>query len=69
MRWPMPNVSSPQPALATEFNVPYFPNMLGAIAGQPNLLLQDGLHPTAEGVEAMALDIAEFLAPLVKDLS
>ena len=57
------------PALATEFNVPYFPNMLGAIAGQPNLLLQDGLHPTAEGVEAMALDIAEFLAPLVKDLS
>jgi lysophospholipase L1-like esterase len=32
------------------------------------LLQQDGIHPTEQGVEAMAAGIAEFLAPLVEDL-
>jgi acyl-CoA thioesterase-1 len=57
------------PELAAEFGVPYFPNMLGAVTGRPALLQQDGIHPTAEGVEAMAGEIAGFLAPLVEDLS
>jgi acyl-CoA thioesterase-1 len=57
------------PELSAEFGVPYFPNMLNAVAGKPGLLQQDGIHPTAEGVEAMAGDIAGFLAPLVEDLS
>ncbi len=57
------------PELSAQYGAPYFPNMLGAVAGQPNLLQQDGLHPTAEGVEAMAAAITEFLAPLVVDLS
>jgi acyl-CoA thioesterase I len=57
------------PDLAAEFGVPYLPNMLSAIAGQPNMLLQDGLHPTSEGVEAMAAEITAFLAPLVEDLT
>jgi lysophospholipase L1-like esterase len=39
--------------------------MLDAIAGKPQLIQQDGVHPTAEGVEAMAAEITEFLAPLV----
>jgi len=56
------------PALAAQYGVPYFPNMLGAIAGKPNLLQQDGVHPTSEGVEAMAASITDFLAPLVEDL-
>jgi acyl-CoA thioesterase I len=56
------------PDLAAQYGVPYFPDMLGAIAGQPGLLMQDGLHPTSEGVEAMADRIADFLAPLVEDL-
>jgi acyl-CoA thioesterase-1 len=57
------------PDLAAQYGVPYFRNMLGAIAGQPGLLMQDGLHPTAEGVEAMATQLAGFLAPLVEDLN
>ncbi len=57
------------PALSAQYDAPYFPNMLAAVAGQPNLLQQDGIHPTAEGVEAMAAAITEFLAPLVVDLS
>jgi acyl-CoA thioesterase I len=57
------------PDLAKEFGVPYFQDMLGPIAGKPNLHLDDGLHPTAEGVEAMARALTGFLAPLVDDLS
>lgn len=57
------------PDLAAQYGVPYFPDMLGAIAGQPGLLMQDGLHPTSEGVEAMAGRIGEFLIPLVEDLN
>jgi acyl-CoA thioesterase I len=56
------------PDLAAQYGVPYFPNMLGAIAGRPNLLQQDGLHPTSEGVEAMAASLTDFLAPFVEDL-
>jgi acyl-CoA thioesterase-1 len=56
------------PDLAKEFGVPYFANMLAPVAGQGDLLQQDGLHPTAEGVEAMAGELATFLEPLVKDL-
>ena len=53
------------PDLAKTYGVPYFPNMLEAIAGKPQLIQQDGVHPTAEGVEAMATGISGFLAPLV----
>lgn len=56
------------PDLAKEFDVPYFSNMLAPVAGKSGLLQQDGLHPTAEGVEAMAGELATFLEPLVKDL-
>lgn len=56
------------PDLAKEFGVPYFPNMMSAVAGHPELLQPDGLHPTEQGVEAMAAGIADFLAPLVEDL-
>lgn len=57
------------PDLAQQFSVPYYPDMLGAIAGKPVLIQQDGVHPTADGVEAMAAAITEFLAPLVVKLS
>jgi len=56
------------PELAKKFDVPYYPDMLGAIAGKPALIQQDGLHPTAEGVEAIAAVIADFLAPIVVQL-
>jgi acyl-CoA thioesterase-1 len=53
------------PDLAKTYGVPYFPNMLDAIAGKPELIQADGVHPTAKGVEAMAAEITGFLAPLV----
>jgi acyl-CoA thioesterase-1 len=57
------------PDLSALYGVPYYPNMLSAVAGKPELLQQDGVHPTAEGVEVMAAGIADFLEPLVKDLN
>jgi acyl-CoA thioesterase I len=57
------------PDLSAQYGVPYYPNMLSAIAGKPELLLQDGVHPTSEGVEVMAAGLADFLEPLIKDLS
>ena len=39
------------PALATEFNIPLYPFFLDGVAADPTLLLPDGLHPTAAGVE------------------
>jgi acyl-CoA thioesterase-1 len=56
------------PDLSQQFDAPYYPDMLGAVAGRPDLLQQDGIHPTQGGVEAMAAGMADFLAPLVEDL-
>jgi acyl-CoA thioesterase I len=53
------------PDLAKQYGVPYYSNLLGPIAGKPQLLLADGIHPTAKGVEAMAASLTDFLGPLV----
>lgn len=53
------------PDLAKQFGVPYYSNLLEPIAGQPQLLLSDGIHPTAKGVEAIAGPLSDFLGPLV----
>lgn len=54
------------PELARSYGAPLFPNMLARVAGRPEFLQDDGLHPTAEGVEAIAEDMTPFLEPLVR---
>jgi acyl-CoA thioesterase I len=56
------------PELAKEYGVPYFADMLAPVAGKPEMLQQDGVHPTGPGVEAMAAALADFLAPEVNKL-
>lgn len=56
------------PDLAKEYGIPYQPNFMAPIAGKSGLLMDDGLHPTARGVEAMAEGVAEFLAPVIAAL-
>lgn len=56
------------PELAKQYGVPYQANFMAPVAGKSNLLMEDGLHPTAEGVEAMAKDVADFLAPVIATL-
>jgi acyl-CoA thioesterase-1 len=56
------------PALAKEYGVPLKPDLMAPVSGKPALLMDDGLHPTAKGVEAMAAGVADFLAPVIASL-
>ena len=56
------------PELAKQYGVPYQPNFMAPVAGKSGLLMDDGLHPTAKGVEAMAEGVADFLAPVIAKL-
>jgi acyl-CoA thioesterase-1 len=56
------------PELAAEFDVPHFVGLLSKVRGRSDLLLQDGLHPTAEGIGLMADDVAAFLMPVLAEL-
>ncbi len=56
------------PDLAAQYGVPYLKNFMAPVAGRSDLLMDDGLHPTARGVEAMAVGVTEFLAPIVAEL-
>ena len=56
------------PELAAEFGVPHFIGLLSKVRGRADLLLQDGLHPTAEGIGLMADDVAAFLLPVIEAL-
>lgn len=48
-------------AISESHSVPLYPFLLEAVVLEPDLLMGDGLHPTARGVEAVAEPLAEFL--------
>jgi acyl-CoA thioesterase-1 len=52
------------PALAKAHGVALYPFFLDGVAGDPKLNQADGMHPTAEGVEA----IVERIAPSVEEI-
>lgn len=41
------------PRLAEKYGVTLYPFFLDGVAGDPKLLLEDGMHPTAEGIDRM----------------
>ncbi|WP_432286009.1 arylesterase [Aminobacter sp. BA135] len=41
------------PRLAEKYSVPLYPFFLDGVAGDSKLLLEDGMHPTAEGIDRM----------------
>lgn len=51
--------------LAEELNLPFLPFLMEGVGGVPHLMQDDGLHPTAEGNERMALNVLEVLQPLL----
>ena len=55
------------PDLAEAFGVPHISGMLRDVRDQPDLLLPDGLHPTAEGIEIVAESLAADIAPHLPD--
>ena len=54
------------PDLAREFGVPLYPFFLEGVAGDRSLLLQDGMHPTPQGVEAIVRGIAPSVEALLR---
>ena len=52
--------------LSKNYNLSLIPFLLDNVAAQPHLLLQDGLHPNAEGQRIMLQTIWPYLQPLLK---
>ena len=52
--------------LAAGFKVPLYPFLLESIFHQPDLMLKDGIHPSAKGIQAVTPDLGDFF---IKHLS
>ncbi len=50
------------PELARKYNAPLYPFILDGVVGQTSLMLMDGIHPNARGIQM----ISEKVAPLLK---
>lgn len=50
------------PDLARRYGVPLYPFLLDGVAGDPTLNQDDGIHPTAAGVQIIAARLAPFIA-------
>ncbi|SHN17012.1 acyl-CoA thioesterase-1 [Cyclobacterium lianum] len=51
--------------IAEEEGVTLIPFLLEGVAGDPDLNLPDGIHPTAEGHQLVAATVWEYLEPLI----
>lgn len=55
------------PELSEKNNVPLIPFLLDGVAGIPELNLEDGIHPTAEGHMLVAENVWKVLREVVED--
>lgn len=55
------------PYLAERHDVAFMPFILDGVAGEPELNLPDGIHPTAEGHRIIADNLWQVLEPLLKE--
>lgn len=46
------------PALANLYDIPLYPFFMDGVVGNPDLLLPDGIHPTAQGIDVIVGKIA-----------
>ncbi len=56
------------PRLAGEFGVPLIPFLLEGVAARPELNLEDGIHPNAEGQRIVAETVLEHLKPILDEI-
>jgi acyl-CoA thioesterase-1 len=52
--------------LAKKYNLPRIPFLLSDVALRPGLMQQDGIHPTAQGNEIVAMTVMRYLKPMLK---
>lgn len=55
------------PELAEKNKLPFIPFLLEGVAGNPDLNLDDGIHPTAEGHKILMENIWQILEPMLKE--
>lgn len=56
--------------LAEQYEIPLIPFLLEGVAGQRELNLPDGIHPTSQGQNIVASNVMKVLLPLItKELS
>lgn len=53
------------PGLAEEFDATLIPFLLEGVAGEPELNLDDGIHPTEEGHQMIAHTVWSYLQPIL----
>ncbi len=56
------------PRLAAELDLPLIPFLLAGVAARPELNLEDGIHPNAEGQRSLARTVLAHLEPLLDTL-
>jgi acyl-CoA thioesterase-1 len=54
------------PELAAKHSVTLIPFFLEGAAGNPSLMLEDGIHPNHEGYRVLVANLMPFLEPLLK---
>ncbi len=52
--------------LAAKYKLPRIPFLLEGVAIHPDLMQQDGIHPTAQGNEIVAKTVIRFLKPMLR---
>ena len=55
------------PQLAQSHNLPFYPFFLDGVAAESSLLLADGIHPNAEGVERMVENFLPLIEKVLND--
>ncbi len=53
------------PDLANRYQIPLYPFFLEDVAAQPQLNLQDGIHPNREGIEIIVRKIVPFMTNIL----
>ena len=53
------------PRLAEKYGAALYPFFLDGVAGDPKLLLEDGMHPSAKGIDIMVERILPMLEKLI----
>ena len=51
--------------MAAKYKLPLIPFLLAGVAGSPELMQEDGIHPTAEGNSRVAANVLRYLEPLL----
>ncbi len=53
------------PDLEKKYKIPLIPFLLDGVAGNPELNLEDGIHPTPEGHQILTENVWKHLAPML----